>query len=69
MRLLFVLLAAVSGVIFLVAPFWVALAYLVVIGWSAFLLDVVFNWPDPVSRAVAEHGGPEAGNAGALERR
>jgi len=52
--LLFVLLAVVAGVIFLAAPFWVAVGYLLVLAWSAFLLYLIFYRPDPVSQAVAE---------------
>lgn len=54
MRLLFVLLAVVAGVIFLTAPFWVAVGYLVVLAWSAFMLYLIFYRPDAVSRAVTE---------------
>ncbi|MFQ5858073.1 MAG: hypothetical protein ACE5LU_20910 [Anaerolineae bacterium] len=54
MRLLFVLLVVVAGAIFLTAPFWVAVGYLVVLAWSAFLLYLIFYRPDPVSKAVAQ---------------
>ncbi len=54
MGLLFVLLAVVAALIFLVVPFWVAVGYLVVLAWSAFLLSVIFYRPDPVSEAVAK---------------
>lgn len=55
MRLLFVLLAVVAGVIFLAVPFGVAVGYLVVLAWSAYLLHLIFYQPDPISRAVAQH--------------
>ena len=55
MRLLFVLLGVIAGVMFLTAPFWVAVGYTVVLAWSAFLLYLIFYRPDAVSRAVAEH--------------
>jgi len=55
MSLLFVLLAVIAGVMFLTAPFWVAVGYAVVLAWSAFLLHLIFQRPDPVSRAVAEY--------------
>jgi hypothetical protein len=54
MGLLFVLLAVVAALIFLAAPLWVAVGYLVVLAWSAFLLHLIFNRPDPVSEAVAQ---------------
>jgi len=54
MGLLFVLLAVVAGIIFLTAPFWVAVGYAVVLAWSAFLLHLIFYWPDPVSQAVMD---------------
>ncbi len=57
MRLLFVLLAVIAVLIFLAQPFWVAVGYLVVLAWSAFLLYLIFYRPDPVSEAVAQlHG-------------
>lgn len=52
MGLLFVLLVVIAGVIFLTAPFWVAVGYAVVLAWNALLLYVVFHHADPVSRAV-----------------
>ena len=51
---LFGLLAVIGALIFLAQPFWVALAYLVVLGWSGFMLDVIFNQPDAISRAAEE---------------
>jgi len=45
---------AIAALIFLTAPFWVAVGYLAVLAWSAFLLHLIFNQPDPVSEAVAE---------------
>lgn len=67
MTLLFILLAVIAGIIFLAAPFWAAVDYLVVLVWSAFLLYLIFYRPDPVSRAVVEHqldpeGGAISGN-------
>lgn len=53
MGLLFILLAVVAGLIFLTAPFWTAVGYLVVLSWSAFMLYLIFYRSDPVSRAVA----------------
>lgn len=64
MGVLFVLLAVVAGLIFLTAPVWAAVGYLVVLVWSAFLLDLIFRRPDPVSQAVAEIQG---GRADAVE--
>lgn len=51
---LFGLLAVAAALIFLAQPFWVAVAYLVVLGWSGFMLHVIFNQPDAISRAADE---------------
>ncbi len=53
MGLLFVSLAVVAGLIFLAVPFGVAVGYLVVLAWSAYLLYLIFYRSDPVSQAVA----------------
>lgn len=57
MTLLFILLAVIAALIFLAAPFWTAVGYLVVLAWSAFLLYLIFYRSDPISRAVADHDG------------
>ena len=57
MTLLFILLAVIAAIIFLAVPFWVAVGYLAVLAWSAFLLYLIFFRPDPVSQSVAEHQG------------
>ncbi len=54
MTLLFVLLAVIAGIIFLVTPFWVAVGYVMTLGWSAFLLYLIFYRADPVSAAVSQ---------------
>jgi len=53
MTLLFVLLAVTVGIIFWVTPFWVAVGYLITLGWSAFLLYLIFYRTDPVSAAIS----------------
>lgn len=54
MGLLFVLLAVIAVLIFLAAPFWAAVGYLVVLAWTAWMLYLIFYRADHVSRALAE---------------
>jgi hypothetical protein len=63
MTRLFILLAVIAGIIFLAAPFWVAMGYLVVLVWSAFLLYLIFYRPDPISRTVETYGVYKEGGA------
>lgn len=56
MGLLFVLLGVIAVIIFLAAPFWTAIGYLVVLAWIAFLLYLIFYRSDSVSQATGGHG-------------
>lgn len=68
MKLLYILLAVIAGVIFLATPFWAAVGYLVALVWNAFLLYLIFQWPDPISQAMGEHRVEMEGGA-VLEKR